>query len=77
MAHEQQHGRATLPNDLTPGTSSANYNVWRAHFAQTAGSGVGVNANGAIPPASLVLLLMEMLSSALVGARQRHKLVRS
>ena len=33
------------------------YNVWRAHFGQTAGSGAGATANGAVPePATLVLL---------------------
>jgi hypothetical protein len=27
----------TLPNDSTPGTSPADYDVWRAHFGHAAG----------------------------------------
>jgi hypothetical protein len=48
----------TLPNDSTPGTDPSDYNVWRAHFGQTAGSGVGTSANAAVPePTTLVLLI--------------------
>ena len=41
----------TLPNDATPGTSAADYSVWRAHFGQKAGSGSSVvgATSGAIP----------------------------
>jgi hypothetical protein len=42
-------GTAYTPND---------YNFWRAHFGQTAGSGAGASANGAVPePATLVLMM--------------------
>jgi GH35 family endo-1,4-beta-xylanase len=35
------------------------YNVWRAHFGETIGSGAGANANAAVPePATLVLLML-------------------
>jgi len=35
------------------------YNVWRAHFGQTAGSGSSTTASAAVPePTSLVLLLL-------------------
>jgi hypothetical protein len=48
----------TLPNDSTPGTDPSDYNVWRSHFGQTAGSGSGASANAAVPePATLVLLM--------------------
>jgi T5SS/PEP-CTERM-associated repeat protein len=41
-------------SDGTP----ANYNIWRAHFGQTPGSGAGVSANAAVPePATAVLLI--------------------
>jgi fibronectin-binding autotransporter adhesin len=41
----------------TDGTP-AGYNLWRAHFGQTAGSGAGDSANAAVPePATLVLLM--------------------
>jgi hypothetical protein len=39
------------------------YNVWRAHFGQMAGSGAGVSMNAAVPePATLVLLLVGILA---------------
>ena len=40
------------------GGSQDDYNIWRAHFGQTAGSGTGASANAAVPePATLVLLM--------------------
>jgi hypothetical protein len=49
----------TLPNDATPGTSPADYDVWRAHFGQPPGSGSGANAHAAVPePATSVLLIL-------------------
>ena len=33
-----------LQNDPTPGVQPADYDVWRAHFGQTAGSGSGVES---------------------------------
>jgi hypothetical protein len=36
----------------------ADYDLWRAHFGQTAGSGAGTAANSAVPePATRVLLM--------------------
>ena len=49
----------TLQNDATPGVQPGDYDVWRSHFGQIAGSGAGANVNAAVPePATLVLLLM-------------------
>jgi hypothetical protein len=43
--------------------SQYEYNVWRAYFGQTAGSGTGASANAAVPePATLVMLLLGMLA---------------
>jgi hypothetical protein len=48
------------------------YNVWRAHFGQTAGSGAGVSANDAVPePTTLVLLIL-----AAAGASTWRRLAR-
>jgi hypothetical protein len=61
----------TLPNDATPGTSPADYDVWRAHFGQAAGSGTGASATTAIPePATFVLLLLGVL--ALLARRRAN-----
>ncbi len=39
--------------------TQADYDVWRAHFGQTAGSGSGASANAAVPePATLMLLML-------------------
>ena len=44
----------TLPNDSTPGTNASDYNVWRARFGQSPGSGSGTSVNAAVPePATL------------------------
>jgi hypothetical protein len=46
-----------LQNDATPGAQPGDYDVWRAHFGQTGGSGAGANANAAVPePATLIML---------------------
>jgi hypothetical protein len=48
----------TLPNDSTPGTDPSDFNVWRAHFSQTAGGGAGAAGSAAVPePGTFVLLL--------------------
>ncbi len=45
------------------------YNVWRTHYGQSAGSGSGASANAAVPePATLVLLIVGMLAMC---SRQR------
>ncbi len=47
-----------LQNDATVGVQPADYDVWRAHFGQTAGSGLGTNTNATVPePTTLVLLM--------------------
>jgi hypothetical protein len=53
-----------LPNDPFGGTIGQNqYNNWRAHFGQTAGSGAGASANIAVPePASVLMLLVGILA---------------
>ena len=49
----------SLPNDPVGGTiGQAQYDNWRAHFGQTAGSGVGAIANADVPEPSTLLLLM-------------------
>ena len=47
-----------LPNDPIGGTiGTVQYNQWRSHFGQTAGSGGGASVSFAVPePATLVLL---------------------
>jgi hypothetical protein len=54
-----------LANDPRGGTiGTAQYNQWRAHFGQTAGSGAGVGGNAAVPePASALILLVGMLAT--------------
>jgi hypothetical protein len=49
----------TLPNDPTGGTiGTTQYNDWRTHFGQSAGSGSSTVANVAVPePTTLVLLM--------------------
>lgn len=39
--------------------TQTDYDVWRAHFGQTAGSGSGASANAAVPePATLILMIL-------------------
>jgi hypothetical protein len=49
----------SLPNDPIGGTiGQPQYDNWRSHFGQTAGSGSGAGVNAAVPePATLVLLM--------------------
>ena len=64
-----------LPNDPTGGTiGTAQYNQWRAHFGQTAGSGSGANANAAVPePTTLVQLMFAVASWCLRRVRAAEK----
>jgi hypothetical protein len=49
----------TLPNDPIGGTiGTAQYNQWRAHFGQTALSGVGALANTAVPEPTTFFMLV-------------------
>ena len=59
MWRKNQGTTNMLPNDPIGGTiGTAQYNNWRAHFGQTAGSGAGTVANAAVPePATTTLLL--------------------
>jgi hypothetical protein len=44
--------------------TQADYDVWRAHFGQTAGSGASIGASAAVPePATLFMLLVGMLAA--------------
>jgi hypothetical protein len=61
----------TLPNDPIGGTvGAAQYDQWRTHFGQPAGSGAGANASAAVPePRSAVIFFMRV-----VAMRCRRKL---
>jgi hypothetical protein len=56
-------GTTYTPND---------YNVLRAHFGQTGGSGLGANANAAIPEPATLALLMFAATTAVIRLRFRH-----
>jgi hypothetical protein len=50
------------------------YNVWRTHFGQTAGSGSGVSANAVVPePATLVLLMFSSAALCFTASLGRIK----
>jgi glucose/arabinose dehydrogenase len=49
---------ATLPNDTTIGTSPVDFNVWRANFGRTNGSGAGTAEGAAIPEPATILLVI-------------------
>jgi hypothetical protein len=50
--------------------TQADYNVWRAHFGQSAGNGSGASANAAVPePATLTLMVLAAVGWML-GRRQ-------
>jgi hypothetical protein len=59
----------TLANDATPGTNDADYDVWRAHFGQTPGSGAQASANAAVPEPTILL----QLSSAMLVMSLRRR----
>lgn len=57
----------TLPNDLTAGVTAADYDVWRAHFGQTAVSGMFANSYSSAPePTTLMLLTLASVGWALL-----------
>ncbi len=59
-----------LQNDPTPGVQPADYDVWRAHFGQTAGSGSGVEFSAAVPePSIIAMALLAIVGSLLLGSR--------
>jgi hypothetical protein len=64
---DQPSGPGILVNDATPGTiSSADYNVWRAHFGQSASSGSTANGNIDVPePSHAVMLTIGILAQCL------------
>ena len=46
--------------------TQSDYNVWRDHFGQTAGSGEGISTNAIVPePAAIVLLVFAAAASCL------------
>ena len=50
--------------------TQSDYNIWRAHFGQTAGSGANASANAAMPePATFVLLIFAAAGSCLRRSR--------
>jgi hypothetical protein len=53
------------------------YNVWRANFGRTAGSGSGVSQNASVPePTTLVMFVATLIGYSIANARQCHKLMR-
>ena len=59
----------TLQNDATPGVQPGDYDVWRANFGKTPGSGSGLDAAGVPEPGTLMLVLSALLA---VGAVRRR-----
>jgi hypothetical protein len=56
--------------DLGTTYTQNDYNVWRAHFGQTSGSGTGASVNAAVPePASALLLAFSAAVRILVRLR--------
>jgi formylglycine-generating enzyme required for sulfatase activity len=62
----------TLPNDSTPGAvTSADYDVWRAHFGQNPGAGTSTGlAGSAVPEPCSVLLVAVGAFLALPGRKR-------
>jgi hypothetical protein len=67
-----------LANDLIGGTiGNAQYNQWRAHFGQTAGSGSGTSTIAASPePTTLLLFAAALIGCSIAGKRKSHELMR-
>jgi len=51
--------------------SSAGYDIWRAHFGQTAGSGSGSSTNANVPEPGSFMMLVLAISSCFQGRRWR------
>jgi hypothetical protein len=65
----------TLPNDATPGTSSADYDVWRSYFGQSAGG--SFNASAAVPEPCAAILLLGAAAGFLLNRRGSSRWSRS
>ena len=67
-----------LANDLIGGTiGDAQYNQWRSHFGQTAGSGSGTSAIAAVPePTTLILFAAALVSCSIASNRKSHERIR-
>jgi hypothetical protein len=50
--------------------TSADYNLWRGHYGQTAGSGAGTNANVAVPEPEILLQLVLLAAVGLMWRRR-------
>lgn len=68
----------TLPNDTTPGTvSQVDFDVWRANFGTSSGSGSSLGANAlvnvaAVPEPNLLVMLLAGLATRL-SVRSRYR----
>ncbi len=63
-------------NGLGTTYTQNDYNVWRANFGQTAGSGAGAIANAAVPePTTLALLIFTASQSGVSGEAGPHRKV--
>ena len=61
-----------LANDPIGGTiGQAQYDQWRAHFGQTAGSGSGADANATVPEPATMVMLIVTAAGALTRRRFR------
>jgi hypothetical protein len=60
-----------LPNDITPGVTPADFNVWRTNFGKTLAAGSGVAFASEVPePPTIVPLLTMMAILSLCPARR-------
>ncbi|MEX2093689.1 MAG: PEP-CTERM sorting domain-containing protein [Pirellulales bacterium] len=58
-------GLASLPNDNTAGVGPDDYQRWKTHFGESAGSGAGASSRAAVPePATLALFVTAIVAIA-------------
>jgi hypothetical protein len=68
---------ATLPNDATAGVSPADYDVWRANFGDSSGSGTAAAAAVPEPAAALLLGIAVFAAPQLTRNCYQLKVIRS
>ena len=69
--HRRRRRLRRLAQNPAASTRQNDFNIWRANFGQTAGSGSGASANATVPePATLVMLIV---TAAGVSTRRRWR----